>query len=154
MSDLLKVYLQVHDGIFAHPWWHNIPIPGLFKSIPFDQYESQISMVEQTLRASERKIQNLLTEATSREKAYLAALHQYTVALLKAVIAIRPVVAGLKGKSDGKAYPWITYNADLAVYKDAEKGYQALGKAMNQQWQSYQLDSSAERTNEASDVRV
>ena len=53
VNTMLTVYLEVHNGIFAQPWWRSIPIPGLFKSIPIDKYEIQISKVEQWLREME-----------------------------------------------------------------------------------------------------
>jgi hypothetical protein len=137
VNNMLTLYLEVHDGMFAHPWWRSLPIPGLFKSIPYDRYEIQISKVEQILREIEGHIRALYKEATTNEKAYLSVLHQYTLALLKAVIALNPVVIGLKGKTDSKPYSVSAYNADLAKYKAVESGYHTLGKQMNDGWRAY-----------------
>jgi hypothetical protein len=142
VNTLLTLYLEVHDGIFAHSWWRSIPIPGLFKSIPFDRYEVQISKVEQILREIEGHVRDLYEKAVLGEKTYLAVLHQYTVALLKTVIALNPIVAGLKRKTDGKPYAMSAYNADLAAYKNAEKGYHALGEEMNRKWRAYRVSLS------------
>jgi len=137
VNNMLTLYLEVHDGIFASSWWRSIPIPGLFKRIPFDQYETQISNVEKILREIESHVRALYKEATGDEKTYLTVLRQYTAALLKTVIALNPVVAGLKRKTDGKPYDIATYYRDLAVYRTAESGYHALGEEMNRQWRAY-----------------
>jgi hypothetical protein len=137
VDSMLTLYLEVHDGIFAQSWWRSIPIPGLFKRIPFDQYETQISKVERILREIESCVRAFYNEAQSNEKTYLTVLHQYTAALLKAVIALNPIVAGLRGKKDGKPYDIATYHRDLAVYRTAESGYHALGEEMNRQWRAY-----------------
>jgi hypothetical protein len=133
VDSMLTLYLEVHDGIFAQSWWRSIPIPGIFKRIPFDQYEIQISNVERILR----EIESCVTEAKSNEKTYLSVLHQYTAALLKAVMALNAIVAGLGGKKDGEPYDIATYHRDLAVYRTAESGYHALGEEMNRQWRAY-----------------
>ena len=137
VNTMLTLYLEVHNGIFAHPWWRGIPVPGLFKAIPFDKYEIQISKVEQFLREIEIRVRSLYEEATIDEKSYLAVLHQYSVALLKTVIALSRIVTGLKGKTDHKSYGMSSYNADLATYQAAEKGYHALGAELNHSWGAY-----------------
>ena len=134
----LTLYLEVHDGMFAHPWWRRIPVPGLFKSIPFDEFDIQISRAEEMIRGAEARVRFIYEQATLSEKRHLAVLHQYTVALMNTVIAIRPIVRGLKEKTDNKRYDTSTYNADIAAYKEAEKGYHALGEGMNRSWQAYQ----------------
>jgi hypothetical protein len=134
----LTLYLEVHDGMFAHPWWRSIPVPGLFKSIPFDKFDIQISKVEEMIRETEARVRSIYEQATLCEKRHLAVLHQYTVALMNTVTAIRPIVRGLKGETDNKRYNMSTYNADIAAYKEAEKGYHALGEGMNRSWQAYQ----------------
>jgi hypothetical protein len=137
VNNVLTLYLEVHDGIFAQSWWRSIPIPGLFKRIPFDQYETQISKIERILREIESCVRAFYQEARSNEKTYLTVLHQYTDALLKAVIALNPIVAGLRGEKDGIPYDIATYQRDLAVYRTAESGYHALGEEMNRQWGAY-----------------
>lgn len=137
INDMLTLYLEVHNGIFSHSWWRNIPIPGLFKPIPFDRYELQISKVEEILRQIEGHIRALYKEALENEKVYLAGLHQYSIALLSAVNALHSVVVGLKLKAEGKPYDMRNYRADLAAYKMAEKGYHALGEGMNRKWRAY-----------------
>lgn len=137
VNNMLTLYLEVHNGIFAQSWWRSIPIPGLFRSIPFDRYEIQISKVETILREIEGHVRNLYGQTANDEKAVLAALHQYTVALLKTVIALHPAVVGLKGKIVGKPYDMATYNANLVAYEAAEKGYHALGEEMNRKWRAY-----------------
>jgi hypothetical protein len=98
VNNMLTLYLEIHDGIFAQSWWRSIPMPGLFKRIPFDQYETRISTVERILREIESYVRAFYNEAKSNEKTYLTVLHQYTAALLKAVIALNPIVAGLRRK--------------------------------------------------------
>jgi hypothetical protein len=137
VDNMLTLYLEVHDGIFATSWWRSIPIPGVFKRIPFDQYEPKISKVEKILREIESHVRALYREATGKEKTYLTVFHQYTAALLKTVIALNPVVAGLRRKMDGKPYDILTYYRDLAVYWSTESGYHALGEEMNRQWRAY-----------------
>src|SRR5882724_7721728 len=104
VNNMLTLYLEVHNGMFAHHWWRSIPVPGLFKSIPFDRYEIQILKVEQVLSEMERNARSLYEKATLEEKTYLAAFHQYTSALLKTVTALCPIVVGLKAKTDNKPF--------------------------------------------------
>ena len=56
VNDMLTLYLEVHNGMLAQPWWRSIPIPGLFKAIPFDRYEIQLSEVERVLKKIEEHI--------------------------------------------------------------------------------------------------
>jgi hypothetical protein len=137
VNNMLALYVEVHDGIFAHPWWRSLPIPGLFRAIPVDKYEIQISAVEQILREIEGHVRTLYKVATLPEKTYLDALHEYIIALLKAVTALGRVVVRLKHKTDGKQYDLSAYSADVATYRNAEKGYHALGEAMNHKWHAY-----------------
>jgi hypothetical protein len=67
---------------------------------------------------------------------------QYTAALLRAVIALRPIIVGLKGKTDGKPYRWAEYNADVDAYQTAVNGYHALGDEMNRKWRTYQNEAA------------
>jgi hypothetical protein len=138
VNNMLTLYLEVHNGMFAHPWWRSIPVPGLFKAIPYDRYEIQISKVEQILREIEGHERDLYAQAAPEEKSYVGALYQYTVALLKTVIALRPVVVGLKAKTDNKSYSMEEYKKNLTTYQGAEKGYHVLGEEMNRQWREYQ----------------
>jgi hypothetical protein len=137
VNAILTLYIEVHDGIFAQSWWRSIPIPGLFKSIPFDRYEIQISKVEQFLQEIEGNVRSLYGEATPNEEPYLAVLHQYTAALLNTVMALAAIVAKLKGKTERKPYDMSAYNADVDAYQIAIKGYQAAGGEMNRQWRAY-----------------
>ena len=146
VNNMLTLYLEVHNGIFAQSWWRSLPIPGLFKPIPFERYEIQVAKVESILREIEGHIRALYGQAATNEKALLAALHQYTVALLKTVIALYPIVVGLKGKTDRKPYDMATYKTDLAAYQAAEKGYHALGEEMNRRWRSYQREATSPET--------
>jgi len=86
------------------------------------------------------------------EKRHLTVLHQYTVALLKTVIAISSIVVGLKGKTDNKPYDIPTYNADVAAYKEAEKVHCALGEVLNRSWRTFvALSGSQARTRATAD---
>jgi hypothetical protein len=137
VNTMLTLYVEIHDGIFAHPWWRSVPIPGLFKAIPFATYEIQILKIEHILREIEGQVLALYDEATPDEQPYLATLHQYSVELLKTVIALIRVVVRLKAKTEGKPYDMSAYNTDAAAYKNAEKGYHALGEEMNREWRAY-----------------
>jgi hypothetical protein len=156
VNNMLTLYLEVHDGMFAHPWWRSIPIPGLFKSISFDRYEIQTSKIEEILTKIEGHARDLQKVGTTQEKAYLAVLHQYTVALLKTVITLSPVVAGLKAKTDNKSYSMSEYKKNLAAYQEAERGYHAIGEEMNRQWREYlrSAKSSASQTTESCRVHI
>ena len=156
VNDMLTLYLEVHNGMFAHPWWRSIPIPGLFKWISYERYEIQIAKVEEVLRKIEGHVRDLHKVATPTEKAYLTALHRYTVALLKTVVALNPVVVGLKAKTDNKPYSMAEYKKNLATYQETEKGYHALGAEMNRQWREYLRSgkSAAAQTTESCKVHI
>jgi len=138
VNNMLTLYLDVHNGMFTHPWWRSIPIPGLFKAIPYDQYEIQISSVEEMLSEVEQQVRSLRKSAQPFENEYLVTLHQYIDALLQTAAALNPIVSGLKAKADGRQYAWSTYSSDLSVYRTAETGYHLLGAEMNRKWHEYQ----------------
>src|SRR5687767_9120164 len=49
VHDLLTAYFEVHDGLFAQRWWRSIPIPGLYKRMPIERYQTQMGLIEQAL---------------------------------------------------------------------------------------------------------
>jgi hypothetical protein len=77
VNSLLTACIKVHDGIFARPWWHNIPIPGIFKPTPFDQFEVQISKVKQLLDQIDHRVAEIYADSEPGEKSPLAVLHKY-----------------------------------------------------------------------------
>jgi hypothetical protein len=137
LNEGLTTYLEVHNGVFAHPWWRSIPIPGLFKAIPLDRYEIQIAGVEHWLREAEGRVRTIYDDTTPEEQRYLSVLHRYMIALLKTTVSIREIVARLKAKTENKPYTASSYYADIAAYKEAEKGYHAIGEEMNRSWRAY-----------------
>ena len=142
VSDLLTEYIQVRDGVFAIRWWRSIPIPGLFRPIPFDKFAIQISQVEHGLGEIERQLRDLYKKGTPDEQTYLDILHQYITALSMAVVALSKIVVGQKGKNEGKQYGLSTYNADCAAYKEAQNHYYVLGAEMNRRWRAYKSGSN------------
>ncbi len=131
VNALLKLYVQVHNGIYSRPWWH------IFKPIPFGTYEVDVSAIEAELKHCERMAVVLRDGAIRSELQHLTVLHEYVVALLKAVSLLRRIVIALKAKSDGKPYQLKEYNADCAAYQTAEKAYVLLGNGLNQSWKAF-----------------
>jgi len=138
VNNMLTLYVEVHDGIFTHPWWRSIPIPGLFKKIDFARYAIQISHIEKQLSEVEVHIAALYAVAMPNEKEFVGALHQYTKALIGAEAALAVVVRRMHGKTEGQPYSLSEYHRDVAIYKEAEKPYHALGADMNRIWLTYQ----------------
>ena len=134
VNDMLTRYVEVHNGIFANPWWTNLPIPGLFKAIDCPRYSLQITEVAKKLHKIREEAASLYTKAQPDERTYVAKLNEYIDALLGAVSALAIVVNNLKAKADGGAYSRSEYKHDVITYQMAERRYHALGEEMNNQW--------------------
>lgn len=137
VNDLLILYVEVHNGVLNQNWWRSIPLPGLFKPIDLDRYEIQISKAEEVLGDVYKHISELDTDVTLKDRAFVGLLHQYTAALIGAVAALATIVRRLHKKRDGQSYTLSEYYRDIALYKDAEKPYHALGADMNRMWQAF-----------------
>ena len=75
-----------------------------------------------------------ISSALKAESGSLEGSHQYTVALLEAVQALREICGRLYEKSQGELskYPMAEYNANLKTYEGLMNKCQELGGALNQ----------------------
>jgi hypothetical protein len=128
VNTILTLYVEIHDGVIARPWWRSIPVPGLFKAIPFVRYEIQSLKLQHVLREIEDEVRTQYEEATPDERRFLAALHQYSIELLKTITALIRVVVRLRAKSEGKPYDYSAFNTDWAAYNIPRRGIMSLGK--------------------------
>ena len=137
VNDMLKLYVEVHNGIFAQPWWRSVPIPGFFKAIDCRRYSVQIAEVEKNLRETTKHIAALCAEVGSTDENYVVTLQQYSEALCIAISALAIIVNRLKAKAEGQTYSMRDYKQDVAAYQNAERQYHALGAEMNNQWHTF-----------------
>jgi hypothetical protein len=119
MDALLVLFRAAHNGIFSTPWWRSLPIPGLFKAIPYGSYQKRLVEIERKLVAKDRRLRNLRHNPYIEpdEKASYIEIHRFALALQKAVVLLRTIATGLNAKTENKPYEKATYKADLAAYR-------------------------------------
>ena len=124
---ILHKYVAIHDAIFKFSWRKALPIPGLFKPTDFGAHFKSLGRLASELAA--------ISSALKAESGSLEGSHQYTVALLEAVHALREICGRFYEKSQGdlSKYPMAEYNADLKTYEGLMNKCQELGIALNRQ---------------------
>ena len=122
---ILREYVAIHEAIFKFSWRKALPLPGLFKATDFGAHFRDLGRLAAKLAA--------ISSALKAESGYLEGSHQYTVALLEAVQALREICGRLYEKSQGNLskYPMAEYNADLKTYEGLMNKCQELGIALN-----------------------
>ena len=123
---ILDEYVSIHDAIFKFSWHKALPIPGLFKVTDFGAHFRDLDRVASKLA--------VISSALKAESGALEGSHQYTVALLEAVQALREICGRLYEKSQGELgkYPMAEYNANLKIYEGLMNKCQELGATLNQ----------------------
>lgn len=109
----------MHNGILKAPWWRSLPISGLFKPIPFGTYKKILIEIEQELTVKDMRLRTLRQNPhiEPEEKTHYVELHRFALALMKAVVLLRTIAAGLTAKTENKPYRMAAYNADLEAYR-------------------------------------
>jgi hypothetical protein len=119
MEALLVLFRATHNGMYSSPWWRSLPIPGLFKPIPFGTYQKWLVDIEQKLADKDGRLRNLRQNPhiEPNEKAYYIEIHRFAQALQNAAVLLRTIVTGLNAKTENKPYEKATYKAHLAAYQ-------------------------------------
>lgn len=123
---ILGKYVAIHDAIFKFSWRKALPIPGLFKATDFGAHFRDLDRLASKLAATSAKLKE--------ESGSLEGSHQYTVALLEAIQALREICRRFYEQSQGNLskYPMAEYNANLKTYEGLVNKCQELGAALSQ----------------------
>lgn len=132
INDTLNAYVTVHDAIFAFSLRKLLPIPGLFEPIDYCTHE-------QTLRSLSVRLDHItdldLRDArptSETERAFLAALVSYALALQDTINKLANISANLYRTSRGEfGYHYPSYRADVREYDTSVKKYSTLGGQLN-----------------------
>ena|SRR5712675_3770005 len=119
MDALLVLFRAAHNGIYSTPWWRSLPIPGLFKAIPYGTYQKSLVEIERKLADKDRRLRNLRQNPHIEpdEKGSYIEIHRFALALQKAVVLLRTIATGLNAKTENKPYEKANYKADLTAYR-------------------------------------
>ena len=119
MDELLVRFRAAHNGMYSTPWWRSLPIPGLFKAIPYDTYESLLVEIEKQLAVKDRRLRNLKQNSyiELEEKAHYREIHRFSLTLHGAVALLHVIATGLKAKSDNRPYEKAAYKADVEAVR-------------------------------------
>jgi hypothetical protein len=135
VNTILHEYVAIHDAIFKFSWRKALPIPGLFKPTNFGAHLKDLGRLTSKLTA--------LASALKADSESLEGSHEYAMALLEAVQALREICGRFHEKSQGNPnkYPMAEYNADLKTYEGLVNRCQELGVALNRRIRNDTLQS-------------
>jgi len=125
INSLLHEYVAIHDAIFKFSWRKAVPIPGLFKPVDFGAHFKDLSKLASKLAA--------ISSGLKEDPGALEGSHQYAVALLETIQALREICRRFYEKSQGHIgqYAMAEYNADLKIYEGLVNKCQEAGIALN-----------------------
>jgi hypothetical protein len=131
VNDQLNCYIAAHDAVFKTSWRNVVPIPGIFRPIPFGELAKDLaevcsSLAELRQRAASAKILPDESGARAAAESYLHHLLA-TAEQLKAICEKNAGVALGTGR-----YAMDDYNADVAEYQARVARYSAAGRGLNQ----------------------
>jgi len=132
VNDTLGAYVKVHDAIFAFSLRKLLPIPGLFEPIDYCAHELTLGVLSARLKdISGRQLPDV-RPSSEAERAFLAALQSYALALQDTIDRLAHISANLCRKSKGESgYIYDSYNADVRAYKASVQSYAGLGANLN-----------------------
>ena len=125
VNAILPDYISIHDKIFKPSFRKSIRIPGLFKSIDFEQLSDDLEILANEL--TEIVISNELEDLEEHPSVF----REYTTALLRTIQALRLLCIRLYGKSVGTSYSREEYSSDVSAYQNLVVEYQAIGSKLD-----------------------
>lgn len=113
VHELLSRYVAVHNAIFKFSWRKLLPIPSVFKPIPYDRYSAELAAVTSAL---EEAANSLRLDHTTP-----SIYTRYAEALLETVRILNCICQNLDRESQGNigSYKYHAYRGDLARYHSA-----------------------------------
>ena len=125
IHELLARYVAVDDAIFGFSWRRLLPIPGIFRQMPFDQYAAELSGIGTALEEAG----NSLANDSSTPDLYA----RYASSLLEAVRTLHQICEKLAGESRGNigSYRYSGYRSDVVTYRRLVNEYTSVGAELN-----------------------
>lgn len=131
INDILTSYIKIHDSLHKRSIRHVIPIPGIFKPIPFGFYGKQLEQCSASIEELLRKMQE---SPHAQNPDFIDVLSEYSMALQDAIERLREFCVCLEQKADGKPYAFTQQKKDQAEYEAAVKHYKLLGNKLNSEF--------------------
>ena len=135
VNDILSRYILIHDQIIKFSIRKLIPIPGLFKAIPFCTHENDLDALLGELAANRDSISDHLIGlrgVATAEGEFTECLTNYSAALNDTIYQLHGISSELCLKSRGEGdYPYRRYRADLDSYKESVDRYRQIGDRLN-----------------------
>ena len=135
VNDILSRYILIHDQIIKFSIRKLIPIPGLFKAIPFCTHENDLDALLGELAAARDSISDHLIGlrgVATAEGEFTEYLTNYSAALNNTIYQLHGISSELCLKSRGEGdYPYRRYRADLDSYKESVERYRQIGDRLN-----------------------
>lgn len=128
-NELVELMNQVNSNLSNFIMLQNQAMGGggllsIFKKIDFGAIYAKLSDNTDVLSSVRNKVDGVKGEPVELFREYLTRL-------INTQMLFSIVVVKLYQKSEGEPYPPTEYKADLAKFKEAEKGYLAMGEQMN-----------------------
>lgn len=135
VNEILSRYIVIHDQIVKFPVRRLLPIPGLFKAIPYCTHEQDLAALLGEVAAVDDRISEHhigLPEAAQTEREFIEVLAQYATALSDTISQLHNISAELCLKSRGEGhYPYRRYRANLDSYEESVEHYLRIGQRLN-----------------------
>ena len=135
VNGILSRYILIHDQIIKSSIRKLIPIPGLFKAIPFCTHENDLDTLLGELAAARDSISDHLIDlrgVATAEGEFIEMLDEYSAALNDTIYQLHGISSKLCLKSRGEGdYPYPRYRADLDSYEESLKRYKQIGDRLN-----------------------
>ncbi len=125
-GQVLAAYVGLHNEVFRFSLRRLLPIPWLFRPIPFDKHVAAAAALRRSLDIYGEPLRNRAAPGTSG-----AILVGYMRALSEAIDSFRFVCEQLNRKREGGSYPRAKYDRDLAEYQSSVMRYQDWGLKLN-----------------------
>jgi hypothetical protein len=130
----LQAYVEVHDAIFTPSLSKVLPLPGIFRRIPFADHSETLRQIVARLRAIATETERFEATNPLAELAqpFLATFGAYVSALFTAAACLLAISDRLASKADRvRPYRWREYRRDVKNYDRAVLEYVALGNSLN-----------------------
>jgi hypothetical protein len=136
INDLLTKYIELENAIFGTPFWRSLPIPFLFKPIPFKDLTKRAEQVTYELSIQLGHLKAVNQEVQVEHHPALVRLHaclnDYTDRLRDAAKGLEYLGHHLARKADGVPYSFSSYRQDCDNYGKLRDGYLEIGSELNQ----------------------
>ena len=128
VKNVLSRYIEIHDALNNVTMRHWLPIPGVFKRIPFDVYAKDLS----GLLAAIENLRFEIRENPKADTAFADVLEEYSQALQVAIEKLQRFCLNLAQQArGGTKYNFFKQKSDYGEYAKAVKRYVILGEKLN-----------------------